>query len=307
MSVMKNNSLSETGLSLSQAQSISNMCNQRTREISAALQRVNNASKEFSLDGKQYVETPGNPLPSNVVELIKEKSRLHALQAFLMENIKAKDTLLRSKQNELFEYSVESPKMPTRNEFDATSLVDESFGWDQLTVAEINEFYEAESFAAHIGQFIHKGGKLDELRNNLPYIKTLDWIEIEKDKKTPVEVKIHHTSDALLALHEDLAALHRSYEQRVNYFKAKVKNIVTNENARISKENAIKQDEINKANALIAEEYHTKFKAYQAEYQKCLHEFESNRQQAIEKIAQLRIAIDTRFQSLVDELLVKIN
>jgi hypothetical protein len=41
-----------------------------------------------------YVETNGNPIPTNVVELLTEKARLSATQAFLMENIKAKDELI---------------------------------------------------------------------------------------------------------------------------------------------------------------------------------------------------------------------
>jgi hypothetical protein len=117
--------------------------------------------------------------------------------------------------------------------------VNEKWGWDQLTVAEYNEFLEAEAFAAHIGQFIHKGGKLDQLRAELPTIKTLEFMEIETGKKTPMTISVHHKADDLMELHEELAGLHRGYEQKVNYFKAKVKNAVTAENARIAKENAI--------------------------------------------------------------------
>jgi len=304
---MKNNSLSEKGLSLSQAQSISNMCNQRTREIAAELEVVNNVSKSFSIGNKTYIETPGNPLPSDVVELLTTKARLHALQAFLMENIKAKDALIKAKQHEMFCYDIEAPEKLKPHRYDPIELVNEDFGWSQLTAAELNEFYEAEAYAAHIGQFIHKGGKLDQLRNELPKIKTLEWIEIEKDKKTPMQVDVHHTSAQLLNVHEELAALHRSYEQRVNYFKAKVKNAVTSENARIAKENAIKQDEVNKLNKTLTEEYKIKFDKHYSDYSKASHDFESARQQEIEKLAALRIAIDSRYQSLVDEFLNKIK
>jgi hypothetical protein len=48
-------------------------------------------------------------------------------------------------------------------------------------------------------------------------------MNIKDGEKTPVEIKIHHNSEDLLKIHEELAALHRQYEQRVNYFKAKVK------------------------------------------------------------------------------------
>jgi hypothetical protein len=46
---MAKHSLSAKGLSLSQAQSISNMCNQRVREINNKLSVVNNASKTLEI------------------------------------------------------------------------------------------------------------------------------------------------------------------------------------------------------------------------------------------------------------------
>jgi hypothetical protein len=47
--MMKNSLAPNKGLSLSQAQSISNLCNQRAREISAQLSGVNNYSKSVSI------------------------------------------------------------------------------------------------------------------------------------------------------------------------------------------------------------------------------------------------------------------
>ena len=87
------NSLNTTGLSLSQAQSISNLCFQRTQDISSNLSVINNAEKTLKIGNETYIETVGNKIPANVVELLLEKALLHATQAFLMENIKAKDSL----------------------------------------------------------------------------------------------------------------------------------------------------------------------------------------------------------------------
>ena len=94
------NSLSTKGLSLSQAQSISNLCNQRSIELSNTLSDVNNVEKTLTIGSDTYIETPAKPLPANVVKLIQEKARLAATQAFLMENIKAKDSLIKSIQKE---------------------------------------------------------------------------------------------------------------------------------------------------------------------------------------------------------------
>lgn len=306
---MKRNSLASTGLSMSQAQSISNLCNQRSKDITATLSDINNASKTIKIGKDEHLLAVGKPLPSNVIELLKDKARLHATQAFLMENIKAKDTIIRGIKNEYFNYEDENPG-PVREPSVQPEIqvqVDEDWGWNQLSTAEYNEFVEAEAYASHIGQFIHKSGTLDRLRAELPKIQVLEFMEIEKDKKTPVKVTVHHKADDLLKTHESLAALHRGYEQRVNYFKSKVKNSVTKENAKISKLNADAQAEVNEKNSLVMNEYNKKREAWLADYKKAQFDFETERQNKITEAINLKIQVDARFQSVVDEFLQQLE
>jgi len=308
---MGKNCLSSKGLSISQAQSVSNLCNQRSREISMELSKCNNFSRKIDIDGKEYVETPGNPLPEvdKVVSLLKEKSSLHAAQAFLMENIKAKDSLIKSIKSLKFDYkqTEEKPEEVDLEIFEPEELVGEEWGWDQLTASEYNKFLEAEAFASHIGTFIHKGGKLDELRWELPTLKPLEWMEIENGKKTPVRVETHHTSEQLLSLHESLSSLHRKYEQEVNYYKAKVKNLVTKKNSEISKTNSQKQDEINHVNTSRLEEYGKKISEWKGRALKASHEFEEDRQKKISEASELRIEVDSRFQETIDIFLKQLD
>ena len=295
-------SLSVTGLSLSQAQSISNLCNQRVREIDNKLSVVNNASKQVTIDGVNYQETQPNPMPVDVVDMLTEKARLSSTQAFLMENMRAKDELLAATRKQTFDFETIMP-YPVRQKFEmVTELaeVGESWGWDQLSAAEYNEYLEAEAYAAHIGQFIHNRGKLDSLRKELPTIKTLEWLEVETGKKTPVKVITHHTADDLLQLHEELAALHRGYEQRVNYFKAKVKNLVTTENARIARANAEEQARVNAINQKIMAEYEAEQKVWLDAEKKAKFEFQEKIEQQIKEIAAYRIQVSARFQPVID-------
>jgi hypothetical protein len=301
------NSLSDKGLSLSQAQSISNLCFQKTQEIANQLVVINNSEKTLVIGSKTYIETVGNPIPKNVVELILEKGLLHATQAFLMENIRAKDSLIKELKTKSFVSDLEYPVYPQTKEAVLLPLVDEKWGWDQLSLSEYNEYLEAESYAAHIGQFIHKGEKLDDLRKELPFIKTLEWMNIEDGKKTPLDVKVHHTSAQLLTVHNELAAKHRQYEQRVNYFKAKVKNLVTKENARISSENAILVSKINSENEIMRLDYNNIVKMYEEANQKAIQIFEHNRQEDIQKTSSLRINVDPRFQPVVDLFLKQLG
>ena len=300
---MRKNSLASKGLSMSQAQSISNLCNQRSRDISFKLRDINNVEKVLEIGEKTYIETPGKKMPENVMELISDKSRLHATQAFLMENIKAKDEMLSEIRNRQMTFNLPIPIRGVLQETEIESSVSEDWGWDQLSTSEYNEYLQAEAFASHVGQFIHKGGKLDNLRSELPTLKTLEWIEVEAGKKTPLKVSVHHTAEELGDLHEKLAGVHRNYEQRVNYFKAKVKNLVTSENARIAKENAVKEASAAEANQKVLSDYNKVKEEWQSNYRQASHLFEEERQNEIKNSAALRIAIDPRFQPVIDMFL----
>jgi len=300
---MKKNSLSTKGLSLSQAQSISNLCFQESRDIQSKIENINNCEKTLTLPTGVYVETQGFPIPNDIGKLLHKKATLHATQAFLMENIQAKSNLIEELKNKKFVYNVPKPEEPNLEYFFEKESVDEDWGWEQLTVDEHNEYLESEAYASHYGQFIHKGGKLDKLRNELPKLKTLEWIEIEKDKKTPLNVSIHHNIEQLGDLHKEFSSIHREHEQRVNYFKAKVKNLVTIENARIANENANIQGKINDENKKLTRDYVNLINEWQNDYRKANMEFNAEIQNEIGRVSSLRISVDPRFKPVIDQYL----
>lgn len=306
---MKKNSLTpNNGLSLSQAQSISNLCHQRAVEINNELISVNNASKSVVVDEKEHITVKGHELPCNVVDLLKQKAELHACQGFLMENIKAKDTMLSEAKKMQADLSgVKFPEDWINEEPKIIPQVSEDWGWEQLTVAEVNEFIEADAYAAHIGQFIHDGSILDTLRKELPTIPDIEWMIIKDGIKSPVKINVHHTSGQLLKVHEELGAIHRGYEQRVNYFKAKIKNLVTEENARIAKLNADAQTEAEKINRDRYNQYQVDFAKATEEVKTLKGEFEKTRQDRIKEIASMRINVDSRFQKIIDVFLNQID
>ena len=313
---MKKNSLTiNKGLSLSQAQSVSNLCNQRAGEIQNIFDGVNNYSKTVTIvDGKGGSKThtilTGKKLPTDIVARIVEKAELHACQAFLMENIKAKDQLLKDIKKESADISsLETPQRPEMFSAKSKQLpeVGEDYGWSQLSTTEINEFIEAEAFAAHIGQFIHSGSPLDRLRRELPSIPAIEWMTINDGVKSPVTIDVHHNSVDLLKVHEELAAQHRAKEQRVNYFKAKVKNLTTEENSRIAKHNADMQNEVSTLNNQNQTAYDTAFRAYTEACKNIIAEFEKTRQARIKEVAAMRIEVDARFQKTVDTFLKQLS
>jgi hypothetical protein len=297
--------LSTKGLSMSQAQSISNMCNQRAQEIANTIGSINNVSKTLTVDKVDYTETEASPMPENIIELIREKAVLHACQGFLMEALKAKDSMLLRLRTQQFGYDVPQPEYPDLEEPEMLSTADEAWAWSQLSDSEYSEYIEADSMAAHIGQFIHKNGKLDQLRRELPNLSGLEWMTVEDGKKTPVKVTKHHTPKQLLDLHEDLAKLHREFEQRVNYYKAKIKNLVTLENARIHTENKSLTDAYQKEYETRMEQYQKEMNSYRIARSSAISQFEKNRELEINSTAALRINVDPRFQATIDKFLVK--
>lgn len=305
----RRNSLATKDLSLSQAQSISNLCSQRAIEIANILNGVNNYSKTVRVDKEDFITVQGKKLPIDVVALLKEKASLHATQAFLMENIKAKDLMLDlARSAKADASSVVYPETPEYIYPEELPNVTENYGWECLTIAETNAHIEAEAFASHIGQFIHKDSPLDRLRRELPTIPSIDWMQIKGDgSKSPVRIDVHHTSEGLLKTHEELASLHREYEQKVNYTLAKIKNIVTARNAEIAKINADAVNEANTINAELRQAFDSAHKKANEEVNAIRAEFEKDRQATIKEVAAMRIEVDPRFQPVVDIFLSKVT
>jgi hypothetical protein len=303
---MKN--LSTKGLSMSQAQSISNLCNQRAQEMQRELDSYNVSSKSIKIGDETFELESAYPMPSAVLELLKEKSKLHATQAFLMEAIKEKADIITELENTRFDSSsIVEPERPQYPDINISNSVGESWGWAQLTPSEYNEYLMAEAYAAHLGQFIHKGGKLTQMRKQLADLPAIEWMNVKDGEKTPVKIQKHHTAQQLLATHEQIANEHRVYEQRVNYYKAKVKNLVSDENARIQKENADKAKAFELEEQRINEEYRAAMNTYRTQLIAETSSFSAKREQAIKDAAALRISVDPRFQDVIDMFITPEN
>ena len=300
--------LANKGLSMSQAQSISNLCNQNAQEIQRELDSYNNCSKSITVAGQVYDLQESMPIPSDILSKLKIKGDLHACQAFLMEAIKSKESeMTRIRHSETNLSHLVKPVKELVDDYEVEYGVEESWGWNQLSDTEYSEYLQAEALASHLGQFIHKSGKLTQLRKELPNTPSIEWFEVESGKKTPVKVTKHHLAPVLMAIHEDIAEQHRVYEQRVNYFKAKVKNLVSDENARIQRVNAVKAAEYLKLEKEAREKYQLALDAYNGEVLRLTMEFNSQRELDIKSTAALRINVDPRFQAVIDMFITPEN
>lgn len=283
---MRKNALSSTGLSMSQAQSYSNIMNQRSVEIERMFNKINNYSNTIDHNGKVLQQKSPFPIPADLEAQLKLHASYRACQAFLMESIKAKEALINEQRDSTVNFEEEFPKQEP-----SIPSVSEEWGWEQLSVSELVEYYEKEQLAATYGKFIHSTGVLTKLRDELPKIKEIEWITIKREELSPSINVIHHTAEQLHSIHEKLALLHSEAEKRVNYFKSKVKNLVTVENARIAEANV----QIIKNNSAANREYQSRFAIAQ-------QTFEKEKSDNIKLIVQYRIEVPTRFQAVIDTI-----
>lgn len=305
---MKHN-LTVKGLSMSQAQTISNLCNQYAGEINRKFTAINNCTKTFKHNGEDFTLEVGVPIPKDIVDLIKAKTQYHSLQAFLMHNINAKQRLLDNKQVEslVIPNDLAAPLPPNYKKYSFLDYVNDDWGWDQLSSEEIIDYLDVEAKASHIGQFIHKGKILDVLREKLPTDGQIAWVVMKDMEKTPVKSTVHHTSEELMKLHQELSELHSSFEQRVNYYKAKVKNLVSIKNMEINELNSKNKIEVDSFNSTAQSAYNEAVEAYQSRIKDLRNAFETERLRALKVISALKIDIPQIYQELVNTLLNKVN
>lgn len=297
-----NHSLSEKGLSLSQAQNISNLCFQSATEIENKLNSINNTEKTVKINGDVHIVSRGVQMPEDIEKIVLRKASYHACQAFLMFNIKEKESLIEKVKKSVFETDLEEPEYPKLKEFVPAAIpTEEDIKKEFISTNQMNEFLVAEAYAAHIGKFIHKNGKLDLLRKELLTIQELDWLEVKSGEKTPVKVKIHHDQEQLLKLHNSLAIQHRDYEKKVNYLKAMIKNILSVNSAKIISDNVVKQKEVDEFNSSLIQEYSEKYRVFQDKKRIEFMEFEKKKVDEIKRISALRINVPEIFQDVINE------
>lgn len=290
------------GLTMSEAQSISNLCYQNALEISNQLESVNNYSKIFVHAGQTYTKVIGRPLPENVKDLVNAKAKYHALQGYLVSAIKAKEEILEGIRKERYvptEKGLEHPE--GEQTFTPIQKVSEEYGWNQLSYEQMVEYVHSEAMAAHIGKFIHNNGVLANLRSELPNIEPVEFISLVDKERTPMLVHIHHNSSDLLKLHMEFAEQHKKYEARVNYYKAMVKNIVNTKNIEIESENSKKAEEVRNFNSHLWEQHSANIKKFVANEKRNLAIFEKEKLERIKQAAALRISIPVYFQDIIDD------
>lgn len=295
--------LGKEGLSMSDAQSLSNLCNQEATNIDKKLKSVGLFNKSVKIGDLDKIIHKTDKMPVNVKELLERKSVLHALQGFLMDSMKRKDNLIKEENERSFVYDIPSPNQPQYETEPTLKQVDEEWGFDQLTDGEYNEYIRNEAFASHFGQFIHNKSILETLRKGAYNIPAIEWIELKKDEKTPVDILVHYKPEFYDNLYKEFSNLHRDYEKKVNYIKAKVKNLVAEENQKLQLDYKEKLQEVSERNRLLREEYNKEVTQWTTNYNLSKSTFEKEKVKKVNELSKLKIVLDQRYESLKNSLM----
>ena len=310
---MRAHPLSEKGLSMSQATSVANLCHQRSNEINQQIIVFNNASESVTLNNELIIMVKARPMPEDIFALLTTKAELVSLQAYLMEAVKTKNNWIKKLQEDKYIIPVEliAPEME-RVEYptDIEASVSEEWGWEQLNLSEITDFLIAEAKASQLGQFIHKDGILDKLRKDLATLPDMKWLDKYVGggvTSLPVKIEKHHKAEDLLAFHEKFAMAHREAEMKVNYYKAKIKNLTSLKNAEIAKSNGDKMATYNEKSAAAQNLYTQQSNFFLNEVKKGKQLFEKTRLDEIRRVSALKIQIPLELQNTLDLFMDKVK
>lgn len=284
--------LDKKGLTSSEASHIANFLKEQVKKIDITPQNFK-VSKAVGIRG-----TAEMPLDSNVAiqdwkELLLKKSEYYSLSAWLKEAIKHKEWLLLDARTNYFDISTvkdlkEVPASPTKK----------SVGWEdffrtELSIKEQSEYLAQESLASHVGGFIHN---FDTVRQKINTFVPTSFHALSDTETMTVMNTLLYNTEKLYKNVEELQGIHREAEKIINYWKAKHKEWVADQDRAYQ-------------NALI--EYRRNVSTITSDNnavsQKEQSEFENKKTNKIQEIAALRIVIPVALQHILNDVYEKLK
>lgn len=275
------------GLTSSEASRVKNFLKEMVKSIgiSDTLPLITSTAvrnhEDFPLDQNEKIE--------DLRDKLHTKARYYSLSTWLGEAIAYKDRLLLSNQREAFNGDnvkmLELPATPIKPPVDWASF------FSTLSVKDQSDYLINETYATHIGKFVHN---FDAVRETYDNFRPTRFEKISDVETLTVKNKLIYSKEELIEDFETLQAEHRKANQIVNYWKAKHKEWV----AKIEMEH---MDAVAK--------YGNDYKAIQSSNQNTMNsalaEFNKLKVAKNEEIAAMKIVIPTSLQSIVDEVMAK--
>ena len=302
--------LGEKGLSLSEAQSFSNIINQRVVTALSTLDRIGAYNETFGYGDKTVAITKNIHLKKDdITERLLKISEYRYAQAFLMEAIKEKAALLQ------IDETVDISDFKYEREGELNNLIEKLIATQReannilrekplshketLDYDKYKDYLYHESVASSIGKFINADGHLTSIRKLAEQKYDIQFTTVEDGKKIAIDVNPLYTPEELLEIHEHLALEHNKSEKRVNYYKANYENYVSSFHIDQKTRYAEKMQEWSKLKKEVEN--------LQAESQQLKDAFENNKRKELIQLrsenSKLRVHIDDeKIQKIIDDL-----
>lgn len=274
--------LDTKGLTTAEANYTANIIKELCERISNEIKQLTLFKGTLNFQGKQ---TEYNKVykVENLEEKCLEEGNLYALSAWLREAIKSKEALLKQVENDNFDISL----LNEVNYGKATSLLTEDEVKYSLPINELAEYLAYEAKAAHIGKKVHPNGIFEQWFNMIKNTPKVQINEINKDYIVEFDQVVDEKD--LYQTYFTLQKEYREAEQKVNYYKAKVKNLLNEKNQEINQKNRALQDKLSQD----LEIQNSKNLALQAE-------INNLRGQKLKEVSELKIIIPNELQKTLD-------
>ena len=274
--------LDTKGLTTAEANYTANIIKELCERISNEIKQLTLFKGTLNFQGKQ---TEYNKVykVENLEEKCLEEGNLYALSAWLREAIKAKEALLKQVENDNFDISL----LNEVNYGKAISLLTEDEVKYSLPINELAEYLAYEAKAAHIGKKVHPNGIFEQWFNMIKNTPKVQINEINKDYIVEFDQVVDEKD--LYQVYFTLQKEYREAEQKVNYYKAKVKNLLNERNQEINQKNRALQDKLSQD----LEIQNSKNLALQAE-------INNLRGQKLKEVSELKIIIPNELQKTLD-------
>lgn len=275
------------GLTSSEASRIKNFVKEivKTINVGDTLQIVTS----HAIRGEKLLPLDTNTKIEDWKDKLHMKARYYSLSSWLGEAIAYKEKLLKENLNTVFTGKVEGlleiPEQPSKK---STSWED---FFSTLSVKEQSEYLTNDTYAAHIGKFIHN---FDSIRNKFDTFEPTQFKKVSDTETLTVVNELLYTAEELISDVENLQGEHRKANKIVNYWKAKYKEWVAN----IEKEFMADMKKFYTDSSAI----HASNRALQ---NAAAAEFEREKTIKREEIAARKIVVPHELQDIVDEVMEK--
>lgn len=297
----------KTGITSSQANFIADQIKERNKKVASYIASTA-AYQEILLEFREMNSLSLNSVETvNYTELAQEEGKLYALSAWLREAINARGKIINFYSTcdvSIFgEAPIWNKKAPTKTPVDSPLPATMEDILADFSVAELAEYFQLQACAAHLGKHIHQDGKISEVRSlTLQHLeKITDFRKIDDVsyplKRVPVygvaEIDEHFNT---------LQNIHRSFEQKLNNYKARLMNGMTDLN--VARQTAYRDelDRVNRQYDLEASEYNREFAAWNSAYTDYASQMANLRSLKVKEVSGWKIIIPKNLQDIYDSV-----